>query len=93
MVGLEIIFVYETWIVNCPTNMDSLSAMSYGVAGLTSAACIEAIMENLDQNAKSIVVSGASGGVGSIAVGILLKLGFKVTAISTKELRKRALIF
>ena len=87
------ICVPETWIVNCPTNMDSLSAMSYGVAGLTSAACIEAIMENLDQNAKPIVVSGASGGVGSIAVGILLKLGFKVTAISTKGTSKEGIDF
>ena len=87
------ICVPENWVVNCPESMDSLKAMSYGVAGLTSAACIEAIMDNFDQDIKPIVVSGATGGVGSIAVGILLKLGFKVTAISTKGTSKEGINF
>ena len=64
------ICVPENWVVNCPEHMESLDAMSFGVAGLTSAACIEAIMDNLDQDVKPIAVSGATGGVGSIKARI-----------------------
>ena len=55
-----------------------------GTAGLTAAACIDSILMN-DNFLKPVAVSGASGGVGSIAVSILSKLHISATAISSKK--------
>jgi putative YhdH/YhfP family quinone oxidoreductase len=60
--------------------------MSYGTAGLTAALCIIRLMASgLTKDSGEVLVTGASGGVGSVAVAILAKLGFNVVAATGKS--------
>ena len=79
------ICVPPDWVVPLPTSMSDFEAMSYGVAGLTSAACIKSILDKGVIDTLPLVVSGVTGGVGSVAAGILNKIGFSVTAITGKS--------
>ena len=79
------ICVPSEWVVPLPTSMSDFEAMSYGVAGLTSAACIKSILDKGVIDTLPLVVSGVTGGVGSVAAGILNKIGFSVTAITGKS--------
>ena len=79
------ICVPSEWAVPLPTSMSDFEAMSYGVAGLTSAACIKSILDKGVIDTLPMVVSGVTGGVGSVAAGILNKIGFSVTAITGKS--------
>ena len=79
------ICVPSDWVVPLPTSMSDFEAMSYGVAGLTSAACIISILDKGVIDTLPLVVSGVTGGVGSVAAGILNKIGFSVTAITGKS--------
>lgn len=86
--------VPAAWPVKTPANLAPRDAMSYGTAGLTAAQCVEAIIaRGITPKHGEVVVTGASGGVGTTAVGILAKLGFNVAAVSGKadsaELLKR----
>ena len=81
----SMICVPADWVVHLPNAMSDLEAMSYGVAGLTSAACVKAILDKGVIDTLPIAVSGATGGVGSVAAGILSKIGFSVTAITGKS--------
>ena len=58
--------------------------MSIGTAGLTAAASVIKIMDSKPSSELPIMVTGATGGVGSVAVMILSKLGFKVCALTGK---------
>lgn len=78
--------VRSEWLVPIPPGLDARSAMAIGTAGLTSMLCVMAL-ERHDltpetANGLPIVVTGAAGGVGSVAVSILAGLGFEVTAVS-----------
>lgn len=90
MAGL--VRVPESWPVRRPSGLTPRRAMAYGTAGLTAAQCIEALQAR-GIVGGDVLVTGASGGVGSLAVGILAKLGYRVTAVSGKpaaaELLKR----
>ena len=79
------ICVPSEWVVPLPTSMSDFEAMSYGVAGLTSAACIKSILDKGVIETLPMAVSGVTGGVGSVAAGILTKIGFSVTAITGKS--------
>ena len=79
------ICVPPDWVVPLPASMSDFEAMSYGVAGLTSAACIKSILDKGVIDTLPLVVSGVTGGVGSVAAGILNKIGFSVTAITGKS--------
>jgi acrylyl-CoA reductase (NADPH) len=86
--------VPAAWPVRLPSGLSPREAMSYGTAGLTAAQCVEALAaRGIGPERGEVVVTGASGGVGSIAVGILAKLGYRVAAVSGKpesaELLKR----
>ena len=81
----SMICVPADWVVHLPNAMSDLEAMSYGVAGLTSAACVKSILDKGVIDTLPIAVSGATGGVGSVAAGILSKIGFSVTAITGKS--------
>ena len=80
----EVIHVPTEWVVNLPNNLSLEDSMMFGTAGVTAAACIDSILMN-DNFLKPVAVSGASGGVGSIAVSILSKLQISATAISSKK--------
>ncbi len=66
-----------------PTGMSPEVSMSIGTAGLTAMLCVMALEEGgVTPDKGPIVVSGAAGGVGSVAVAILAKLGYEVAAIT-----------
>jgi len=73
------------WLVPMPPGLDARTAMALGTAGFTAALAIH-LMERNDQRpaAGPIVVTGASGGVGSIAIDMLSARGYEVIAVSGK---------
>ena len=81
----EIIHVPSGWVVPLPNNLSMEEAISFGTAGITAAASVDAVLSKIDVPELPVAVSGATGGVGSIAVGLLSKLGIDVTAITGKE--------
>jgi acrylyl-CoA reductase (NADPH) len=81
----EYISVPAEWVVPLPAGLSALEAMSFGTAGFTAGLSIEKIVNaGIDPDHGSIVVSGATGGVGSMAVAVLEHLGYQVTAVSGK---------
>lgn len=69
------------WLVALPDGLDGRKAMIIGTAGFTAMLCVMALEEaGVRPEAGEIVVTGASGGVGSFAVSLLSKLGFEVIA-------------
>ena len=80
----EYVKVPSSWVVKMPKGITDKEIMTYGTAGLTAALSVNELINNNITTGK-VLVSGATGGVGSIAVSILNKLGFEVTAISGKE--------
>jgi putative YhdH/YhfP family quinone oxidoreductase len=82
----EYIRVPSEWVVPKPGNLDLEECMIYGTAGFTAALGIDRMLRmGQDPAAGPIVVTGASGGVGSMAVSILSKIGFDVLASTGKE--------
>jgi len=78
------------FLVKKPKNLDLRQSMILGTAGLTALMCsftAKATREELllGEKVENVIVSGSSGGVGSIAVMILNKLGCNVTAVTGKE--------
>ena len=71
------------WLVPLPEGMDPVRTMQIGTAGLTAMLCVMALEEGgVTPESGPIVVSGAAGGVGSVAVAILAGLGYQVAAIT-----------
>jgi acrylyl-CoA reductase (NADPH) len=74
------------WVVPMPRGMNLAEAMALGTAGYTAALGIVRMEQNgLAPANGPVVVSGATGGVGSIAIDILSGLGYRVTALTGKE--------
>ena len=80
----EIVHLPEEWVVKSPKNFSSFEAMCYGTAGITAAECVKKITDKNVSNNLPVLVSGSTGGVGSVAVGLLSKLGYEVHAITGK---------
>lgn len=71
------------WLVPMPDGLDGRKAMAIGTAGFTAMLCVMALEEGgVIPTSGDVVVTGASGGVGSTAVMLLSALGYSVTAIS-----------
>ena len=88
----EIIQVPASWVVRKPASLTALQSMAIGTAGLTAAWCIEKLLHNgLQPSDGPVLVTGASGGVGSVAVNLLADLGFEVHAMSGSESAKSML--
>jgi acrylyl-CoA reductase (NADPH) len=69
------------WLVKLPATISTRRAMAIGTAGYTAMLCVMALEKHgLKPAAGEILVTGAAGGVGSVAVAILAKLGFTVVA-------------
>jgi len=78
--------VRSDWLVALPEGLTPLRAMAIGTAGLTSMLAVIALEEHgLAPAAGEIVVTGAAGGVGSIAVALLASLGFPVVAVTGRR--------
>src|SRR5690606_14879884 len=81
----EIARVPADWIVPLPDGLSLKEAMAIGTAGFTAALSIHRLEENhLLREDGPILVTGATGGVGSTAVAMLSQLGYSVTASSRK---------
>lgn len=73
--------VKANWLVPLPEGLDLKDAMGIGTAGFTAMLCVMALEEHgLRPGGREVLVTGASGGVGSVAVAILAKLGYRVVA-------------
>lgn len=82
----EYIRVPAEWVVALPKGLGLRESMVYGTAGLTAGLSVyQLINQGINPDMGKIVVTGASGGVGSMAVAILGKLGFEVVAATGKE--------
>ncbi|HEY2451082.1 MAG TPA: MDR family oxidoreductase [Scandinavium sp.] len=74
------------WLVAQPQGMDARQAMIIGTAGFTAMLCVMALEDaGVRPQDGEIVVTGASGGVGSTAIALLHKLGYQVVAVSGRE--------
>lgn len=77
--------VKSDWLVHLPDGFDAKQAMAIGTAGYTAMLCVMALEEQgVKPEDGEIIVSGASGGVGSVAVSVLAKLGYTVVALTGK---------
>jgi acrylyl-CoA reductase (NADPH) len=82
----QYISVPSGWAVKLPQGLSLRDSMAYGTAGLTAALCIMRLLASgLTKDSGEVLVTGATGGVGSIAVGVLAKLGFNVVAATGKN--------
>ncbi len=81
----QYIRVPAAWVIKRPQGLSLREAMILGTAGLTAALCVEKLERSgLRPDHGSVLVTGASGGVGSIAVELLAKLGYTVAAATGK---------
>lgn len=84
----EFVRVPAAWLIKLPTGLTLEEAMTIGTAGFTAAQCVQALIHaGVTPERGPIVVSGATGGVGSTAVQLLSQLGYDVTAVSGKPER------
>jgi acrylyl-CoA reductase (NADPH) len=81
----ERVRVPADWVVRRPESMTAFDAMTLGTAGFTAGLAIHLMQHNgLSPDKGPVAVTGATGGVGSVAVEILAKLGYEVHAITGK---------
>jgi NADPH2:quinone reductase len=82
----EYVRVPADWVVPIPARLTPFDVMAIGTAGFTAALSIVEMERNgLKPGLGPVIVTGATGGVGSIAVDILAGLGYQVTALTGKD--------
>ncbi|WON76595.1 MDR family oxidoreductase [Serratia sp. UGAL515B_01] len=78
--------VSEEWLIPLPKALSERKAMILGTAGFTAMLCVMALEEGgVKPEEGNILVTGASGGVGSTAIALLTALGYSVTALSGRD--------
>jgi putative YhdH/YhfP family quinone oxidoreductase len=81
----QFVRVPQDWIVPLPAGLTLRESMILGTAGFTAGLCVDALQRHgVCPDLGDVVVTGASGGVGTFAVAILAKLGYHVTAATGK---------
>ncbi len=82
----EYIRVPASWAIKCPPGLNPRASMLFGTAGLTAQLCIDKLLRmGLVKDQGQVLVTGATGGVGSIVVALLANAGFEVVASSGKS--------
>ncbi len=82
----QYIRVPSAWLIRRPKGLSLRESMLLGTAGLTAALCVEKLEQSgLNKSAGPVLVTGATGGVGSIAVALLHRLGYSVAASTGKH--------
>ncbi len=81
----QFIRVPAEWVVKLPVGLTLKESMIIGTAGFTAAISMMRLVEKVKPKDGKIIVSGATGGVGSVALALLQKLGYQTIAISGKE--------
>jgi acrylyl-CoA reductase (NADPH) len=77
--------VNPAWLQRMPERFTARQAMAIGTAGYTAALCVEALVkQGLTADRGEVLVTGASGGVGSVATALLARAGFNVVASTGK---------
>ena len=80
------------WLVKLPEKFTTKQAMAIGTAGYTAMLCVLALEKNgVTPEKGEILVTGATGGVGSVAISLLAKLGYNVTASSGRAIHSEYL--
>jgi putative YhdH/YhfP family quinone oxidoreductase len=88
----EYVRVPADWVVPLPAGLTLEESMILGTAGFTAAQCVYALRHHdVRPESGEVLVTGATGGVGSIAVMILAKLGYQVTAVTGKPAMRASL--
>ena len=87
----QYIRVPAKWVIKLPRGLKLKESMIFGTAGLTAALCIDKLLQNGLKSGK-VIVTGATGGVGTMAVMILAKLGFYVVGVTGKPEGKEFLM-
>ncbi|WDP90518.1 MAG: YhdH/YhfP family quinone oxidoreductase [Desulfobacter sp.] len=72
------------WVVHLPHGLTLAESMVFGTAGFTAAMSIDRIASGVDKSMGPVLVTGATGGVGSLACAVLSRLGYEVAAVSGK---------
>ncbi|KAK3584235.1 hypothetical protein CHS0354_035316 [Potamilus streckersoni] len=81
----EYAYVNSDFLLKMPDGMDARKAMSIGTAGYTAALCVEELLSSgINNNSAPVVVTGATGGVGSFAIALLKQQNIVVSAVSGK---------
>jgi alcohol dehydrogenase len=81
----QYIRVPAKWVIKRPAGLSLREAMTLGTAGLTAALCVEKLERaGLEPGRGPVLVTGATGGVGSVAVALLARLGYEVAAVTGK---------
>lgn len=82
----EYISVSKDWVIQKPKNLSLMQCMQWGTAGLTAAMALDQLQKNgIEVSKGPIIVSGATGGVGMVAVQLLTHLGYEVHALTQKK--------
>ncbi|RJP76545.1 MAG: acryloyl-CoA reductase [Desulfobacteraceae bacterium] len=79
------------WVVKLPGKLGMKESMCYGTAGFTAGMSVDKLMGTVPPSQGEILVTGATGGVGCMAAGILAGQGYSVTAVSGKPDAKELL--
>ena len=78
-------YLKADWLIPLPKNITPYQSMIIGTAGYTAALCVKRIVDfGVKPEDGKVLVTGATGGVGSVAVSLLSKLGYQVTASTGK---------
>jgi putative YhdH/YhfP family quinone oxidoreductase len=80
----QYIRVPAAWVVPLPAGLTLKESMIFGTAGFTAGLSVSALIAGVAPKDGEVLVTGATGGVGSIAVAILARLGYQVIAVSGK---------
>ena len=81
----QFIRVPADWVVKCPSGLSLFESMIYGTAGFTAAQSVLKLVEHPTRPQQGkILVSGVTGGVGSVSGALLAKLGYEVVGVSGK---------
>ncbi|GAB2198107.1 YhdH/YhfP family quinone oxidoreductase [Sessilibacter sp. MAH4] len=81
----EYIRIPKSWAVKLPENLTTREAMIIGTAGFTAAMSVQALLDGGTRPEHGqILVTGSTGGVGSVAIALLAKSGFEVVAVTGK---------
>ncbi|TWU45753.1 putative acrylyl-CoA reductase AcuI [Novipirellula aureliae] len=89
----EFIDVPASWVLPLPNTLSPTEAMTLGTAGFTAAQSVMALLNHeVTPESGTILVTGATGGVASVSIEILRKLGFKIAAVTGKKDHHQSLI-
>ena len=80
----QYIRVPAAWVVPLPSGLDLRESMIFGTAGFTAGMSVMALVQHIPADRGDILVTGATGGVGSLSVAILAGLGYRVAAVTGK---------